>query len=172
MRVQFPTGARDKTTMRIIFLDMDGVMNSEQFITACVIENVYLKLGDYVDPEAVKRLNNLTDTSEAKIVISSSWRKLLDLESLQKLLKSKGVTGDIIDTTPDLFKERYGDGRPMVRGDEIYSWLSKHPEVTNFVIIDDDGDMSHLLPYLVRTDYLYGLQDEHIEAAKKLLSLT
>ena len=57
-----------------------------------------------------------------------------------------------------------------VRGDEIHEWLELHPEVTRFVILDDDSDMKHLLPYLLRTHPCEGLTDDITETAIKRLN--
>lgn len=61
-----------------------------------------------------------------------------------------------------------------LRGHEIQDWLrhraERRDDVEAFVIIDDDSDMDHLLPKLVKTTCATGLLDEHVEAAARLLS--
>ena len=46
------------------------------------------------------------------------------------------------------------------RGEEIAAWLAQHPNVTRFVILDDDKDMLDLLPHLVHCDNRQGVTDE------------
>lgn len=48
----------------------------------------------------------------------------------------------------------------QVRGHEIQEWLDDHPFVQRFVIVDDDGDMAHLMSKLVQTDFTDGLTKE------------
>ena len=49
-------------------------------------------------------------------------------------------------------------GHGVARGSEIQQWLDGHPEVRDFVIIDDGNDMLHLTPNLVLTDARNGFQ--------------
>ena len=79
-------------------------------------------------------------------------REAIGAESLGHL---EGVTAEI------------GTG---CRGDEIQDWLTRHPDVTQFVILDDDADMAHLLPYLVQTRTREGLTDEQTDEVIKRLS--
>jgi hypothetical protein len=124
-----------------------------------------------IDPDAVARLNSLLKETGAKIVISSSWRKLFDLETLQGLLVAKGFTGEVIDVTPDL------SGEPIEvpwqrreRGFEIEKWVKDNNPEATFVIFDDDSDMGNLHHRFIQTSWKYGLLDEHILRARELLS--
>lgn len=76
------------------------------------------------------------------------------------MFRRHGLVGNVIDMTP------LSSGP---RGAEIQAWLSKHPDVKDFVILDDSDDMLHLLPHLIRTNNEFGLQDEHVaEVLEKL----
>lgn len=71
----------------------------------------------------------------------------------------------ILDTTSIL--------RKCNRGDEIRSWLEKHPEVVSFVILDDDSDMCEFTETnLVKTSYARGLREEHVIKAIEMLNKT
>jgi hypothetical protein len=160
----------------VIFLDIDGVLNSIDFS-----KRTEHKWPDWpkwpdgqIDRDAVAHLNRLITATGAKIVISSSWRKMLDPEELAKVLARNGCIGEVIDETPDFFKLEFWerptpDGR-FVRGDEIQAWLDEHPEVEAFVIFDDDSDMGHLVDRLIQTDCQTGLLAEHVERAIALLT--
>ena len=150
---------------RIIFLDVDGVLNSAL---------VYGNLGpglERIDPDAVQRVNVITDATGAKVVISSSWRVLHPFADLLMALSKKGMTAPVVGVTPDLSStegELVYRGRP--RGDEIKAWLDAvSPPVTSFVILDDDDDMEPHMDHLVQTSFDDGLQDEHVERAIKML---
>lgn len=142
----------------IIFLDIDGVLNSLAFIKEPSFTGGLVG----IDPKAVAHLNRLVEATEACIVISSTWRILDSLKSIRRDIRNAGGSAyiQIIDKTPT--------GGPF-RGNEIQRWLDAHPNITNFIILDDDSDMEHLTPYLIQTNWETGLQDKHVEAAIKML---
>jgi hypothetical protein len=52
----------------------------------------------------------------------------------------RNLPGEVIGITPNLTYGRgFSDHTP--RGVEIQQWLDEHPDVTNYVILDDDSDM-------------------------------
>ena len=118
-------------------------------------------------PSCVAALNRITDTTGAKIVVSSVWRAD-GLMQCRKNLRGLGVTGPVLGITPHLF-----DGQTQLRrGHEIQAWMDDYEreEIEAFVILDDDSDMEHLLPFLVKTPFETGLTEEHADAAIKLLT--
>jgi histidinol phosphatase-like enzyme len=144
--------------MNIIFLDVDGVLNSEIFF-AERIKNIKMGPTRNIDPRAIQALNLLCNKVNAKVVISSSW-KSGGLIFMQDILKLAGATFDIIDITPDL------RGDHCFRGNEIYLWIKENEKLLgkpytdyhSYVIIDDDSDM--LLwqrENFFQTDYYSGL---------------
>ncbi len=153
--------------MKIIFLDIDGVLNSGDFLWTP--EHQALDQSDdrnWFDPAAVARLNRIIEATGAKCVLSSTWRILHTIEEMDGFMKAAGFTGAFIGKT-----SRFGS----FRGEQIQEWLegaveSGPDEVESFVILDDDSDMVHLTPYLVKTDFQHGLQDEHVERAIAMLS--
>ena len=152
-------------TINIVFLDVDGVLNSIAFLKA----NPDLHPDDHIDPLNVKRLNDLTDATGAKIVVSSTWRLpflwINDLAGLKALLARHGVTGDIIGMTPSLNPHQ-------PRGKEIQQWMDDSGlDIGNIVILDDDSDMAHLWNLLVKTDLFNGgLQDHDVALAIQILN--
>lgn len=112
----------------------------------------------WIDPQAVSYLNAMTNATEAKIVVTSTWRRYCDVI---KLLEDAGVTGEIIGCTP------YIDGAS--RGSEIEEWLS-YQEVDKFVILDDDADMDDLMPFLIPTEWATGLELWHVKEVIDRLS--
>ena len=137
--------------MNIIFLDIDGVMNSTEDRFSTELEN-----RDYWI-----RLKRLTNETNSAIVLSSSWRII---ERLTNLVKKRLKEYDIkyVDKTP------YLSGR----GNEIKIWLeSTNIKVDKFVIIDDEiSDIVDLFPNnVVKIDMYKGLQDDDVEKAIKIL---
>lgn len=153
--------------MNVIFLDIDGVLNSENYVKKC--GDAWT--GDQLDPEAIARLNKLTTLGNASIVVSSSWRIIpggvMSSHDMASLLNQHGVVAPIIGVTPYLDSDR---------AIEIDFWLQDHPEVKNFVILDDDrleakcdSEDPYLNDRFVRTTWWTGLQDQHVERALKIL---
>jgi hypothetical protein len=164
--------------VRALFLDMDGVLNSSEFfdrIRPTRGRAPSPQTNEYwitmVDPLAVMRLNRILEGSGAKVVISSSWRYYRSADDMQRILSAKGFVGDIIGSTPDFQTEVRSDFR---RGNEIETWFvkNKHLDVESFVILDDLSEDSFvgLLPNFVKTTWAYGLRDEHVARALKILS--
>lgn len=172
--------------MRVIFLDIDGVLNSEAY--ARTLEEKHRQLGhtsevpcgcfklfSHIDRDAVSRLNRLVAETSAKIVVISTWRKKFGVPELQALLVDHGLVGEVIATTPDGYRTpelRQGlapDAR-IFRGHEIDFWLQQHPEVDGFVILDDDSDMVMHGNRLVQTDCEEGLLDDHVDLAIRVMS--
>lgn len=125
--------------MRIIFLDIDGVLNCEIFFKQRVKSTSIIEHPDNsICKERVSWLNDLCKETEAKVVISSTWRHS-GLQYCKDVLERRGATFDVIDVTPDLSF----DG--AVRGNEIKYWIDKNIEnpsdYRDYVIIDDDSDM-------------------------------
>ena len=77
------------------------------------------------------------------IVVSSTWR--LD-DNYKECLINGGLRNgiEILGRTPCLSGEN--------RGAEIQKYLTDHPEITNFLIFDDDTDMGDLIDRLVECD--------------------
>jgi hypothetical protein len=108
------------------------------------------------------------EVTGAHLVISSSWRRRRSRAELSAILAERGYTGGIFDVTP-----RHGrppEGERLVRAGEITAWLASHPEVTSFVILDDDADFGPLASRHVRTDAAAGLTDGDVARACSILA--
>lgn len=178
--------------VNMIFLDIDGVLNSEAHLrrlddqhrqrghadptrpkheTTCEC----YRLERQIDRNAVTRLNRLVVKTGAKIVVSSSWRKLLDPPELHRILMNHGLIAEIIGETPEGHTDpemlvTYGHIARIFRGHEIDLWLKRHPEVEHFVILDDGSDMEMHTHRLVHTDCEEGLLDEHVDLAIHMMT--
>lgn len=128
---------------KIIFLDIDGVLN--------VYPQGRDKYGSTFHTHFEDNLQEIIDKTNAKIVISSTWR-YSGLKVMQNMWRDRGLAGEVIDITPI---EPNG-----IRGDEIAYWL-QHNQVDTYVIIDDDSDMlPEQMPYFVRTSENYNHTDK------------
>lgn len=122
---------------KILFLDIDGCLNSKQFeqYKRSQIKKGYLipdfPLSQY-DLRAVNNLNMIIEQTDCDIVLSSDWRFS---KGIYETLRKAGLCKDPIGITPCL-------GSYPVRGKEIGSYLAKCAidgmRIDRYVIIDDD----------------------------------
>lgn len=162
--------------MKIIFLDIDGVLNSidyqnsllmstdEKGISRAEIRDVY---GQTFDPRCENWLAYIIAKTKAKIVISSSWR-FSGVFVMQKMWEYRKLAGEVIGRTP-IHTDNQHTVENGERGGEIAQWL-KENEVENYIIIDDDSDMlPEQMQNFVKTDYEFGLTRILAEKAVKIL---
>lgn len=154
--------------MKIIFLDIDGVLNS-------VLFEAEQKAGDdsRIDSTRVKLLSEIVERTGASIVLSSTWREDWDSDPMicgndgkyiNECLCECGLS--IIDKTPYL---SYSDERRL----EISTWIARHrSEVESFVILDDIlAGWGELWDRVVVTNpYGRGLERRHVEEAVYILN--
>lgn len=156
--------------MKVLFLDFDGVLNSAAsfgYEERRREKNPELKLGPVNETLCNVCTSNfqviLEHFPQLKVVISSSWRTLFTLDWLKDKLASYGIDSSrVIDKTPG--------SDWTFRGCEINEWLSKHPEVTTFVVLDDN-EIGDGIPdsKIVKTSWNVGLTLPHaLEAIQKL----
>ena len=157
--------------MKIIFLDIDGVicLSREWGSRARKLKRWELEGGEGEPPVtirlddfnkiAVDVLNDIILTSGADLVISSDWRLYATLDEMKDLFHQFGVIKGPVDFTPEL---QTLTKHANIRVDEINLWLSKHPEVTKWVAIDD-LDLSELENF-VKTREREGLKQCNISS--------
>lgn len=139
--------------MNVLFLDVDGVLNSAAWFASQPPMSV-----TEVDARAVRRVQRIIARTGAKVVLSSSWRHTPELI---EQLRAAGVPID------DVTGPRSPHGN---RGVEIADWLRAHPEVTTFAIVDDDADAGDCAPErFVRTYWRTGMYGKHERAIIELL---
>lgn len=174
---------------KIVFLDIDGVLNSEEWVDKCFNKLVSDDICDSdVDPDAINRLIKFLDDTNAKIVLSSSWRSLnvqstiLEFSTFKHELLKKLIPY-IIGVTPRFYEYRK-------RGNEIKYWMDmlstdyntlvkrgyilENVELSKdyrYVIVDDDSDMLEGQNF-VQTDFQTGLTDEDVNEMKAFLEVS
>ena len=142
--------------MKVIFLDIDGVLNDwDWYCEADIVKDGFESL---LDPKRIALIQQLVDLTGARICLSTSWR--IDPQCKSMLInKGLGTPSTYIGQTPSL------DGP---RRNEISNWLAKHPEVTSYVVIDDDEDAG-ITNRFVHTDMCTGFTKEHLQEAVRIL---
>lgn len=160
--------------MKIIFLDVDGVLNCSTSKSFCH-DDLY-GIITWVDSDKVKRLAKIVEITGAEIVLSSDWkdgwnkyytgRRPSHVKYLDNHLYKKGKL-TIKDKTPNTSKGSW------FRGNEILTYLRSHQDVENYVILDDtffeDFSIKEISEHLVLTDHKVGLTDSDVEKAVKIL---
>jgi hypothetical protein len=151
--------------MKVLFLDIDGVLNSRKWYEAnkeaiALESGIMYRAAVELDPAACALVNGLCTEFSLAIVISSTWRRLHTTREIQMMFASRGLHAPIIGSTPQL--------RSGFRGQEIEEWLYDHPGIKKYVILDDDGDFIFGQP-LVQTDNRLGVTTTNIWEARDLL---
>lgn len=155
--------------MKIIFLDIDGVLTT-----------LSTKWQTF-HPDCVKALKRVLDVTDAKIVLSSAWRHgfidwrtenhcLVDSKNainvMKELFTDCGLPADsLIGKTPFNLSEH--------RGKEISEWLKRNEAsgVESFVVLDDDSDIEPFQDRFVQTHPDNGMDEENADKAISLLTL-
>lgn len=178
------------THSKIIFLDVDGVIN--------VGQDDY----QFFNEQCLEQLRWLINHTGAKVVISSSWREG-DLEKTKKhfpIWLRKHIIGETVRGYHNVVE---GSSLPIVRGNEIKHWVDRNlrypwhvrPSLTkeyseynddgwfvkmranvvnvdyHYVIFDDDSDMLlEQAPHFVQTDPEVGLTHDNVFDAQRILT--
>lgn len=170
-----------KEDLKVIFLDVDGVLTHEDYLNG---------VEEDLDREKITLLKQIVEQTNAKIVLSSTWRKcnktLLRTKRnpykiLEKLLKEQEL--EIYDCTPvlqEIQKINNITTNKIVkinhkRAKEILLWIERNnPE--SYVILDDnthDFIEYNLDKYQIQTNYYdNGLKQEHVNKAIEILNKT
>ena len=155
--------------MKIIFLDIDGVLNSDTYLKSRPANSA----DNRIDLSRVKLLADLVKSTNAKIVLTSTWR--VDWNMIPLLC---GNFGKYINECFSAYGISIFDKTPCIsllngRRKEIVTWLSRHRgDVESFVILDDmDFGWEELHSSVVITNPQgYGLEEEHVQKAIELLN--
>ena len=162
--------------MKVIFLDIDGVLNAHEYDPEV--------LSGQIRRDKVDLLNRILKVTGAKIVMSSAWRYLVhrgecSLKGPEWLLRSHGMLANrligVTRTDTQLIRGRY-DGTQHwpadnERGQQISDWLVDNT-VDAYVVIDDlDLGISGMHPF-VHTDGTVGLTEVDAEKAINILGMS
>ncbi|MBQ3020664.1 MAG: hypothetical protein IJD92_00385 [Bacilli bacterium] len=150
--------------MNIIFLDVDGVLNSIDNLERVYKETNKPHSGfNYpFDEMCLGNLKILVEKTNAKLVITSIWRKSeIGKRKLLEVLKKYDLDKYVIGFTEVL---------NSTREEEIKKYLSNLEGKINYIILDDKTDFYELASFLVNTNIKYGLTKEDVEMGIKKLT--
>ncbi len=155
--------------MNILFLDVDGVLNSHIYLC-----NKYDEKGkkaltreEFIDPECMYVLKEIVKKFDFCIVIISAW-KIIDEEYalLKKIFLKFNL--HILDRT-----KNYGSKR----GREINEWINNN-NIKKYVVLDDeifdDYKQYNILNHLVKTNFYdeHALTYTHLNRIKEIMDET
>ena len=117
---------------KYIFLDIDGVLNSEHTWDD--------KMSNFICDQYLENLRNIVEKTEAKIILSSSWRvyfgeytkeprNIFAIHLVQALAKHNLKLHDMTPCIKGKFSNE--------RGLEIRTYIDKH-NIKDYVVIDDE----------------------------------
>jgi hypothetical protein len=138
------TGSAQPPPRPVIFLDIDDALNrsgskSDQHS---------------IDNTLLDRFKRLATSVDAGVVLVSTWPR-----AGARPAHNLGIPFE--DVVPDL--------RPRCRGDEVRAWLRSHPDVTRFMILDDDDNGYGEMPLFQPNPYT-GLSDSVAGAVDAFLT--
>lgn len=147
--------------MKVIFLDIDGVVATFECKWQLDINKLLL-------------LHDIIFDTDAKIVISSSWRHgCKTIEELKHKFRTFRLPRLLQDTIDDIFLQ-YIVGMTSNagnRGEEIKQYLETHNDIESYVILDDDSDMlDEQLFNFVQTDGFEGITTREVKLCKSILN--
>ena len=161
---------------KVIFLDIDGVLNSNFWNDNHQNE---ISDGTLIDEEKIKLLGNLVRSTDAKIILHSGWKFWFDsylnplreeAAKLKNLLLEEGIY--IEGVTPDFSTDEIRRTKKfsLVKAKEVLGWLDKHNDVSEWIVIDDlDLHSAEIEKFQIKTNASIGLTIENVNEAKMLL---
>lgn len=154
--------------MKVVFLDVDGVLNNSR--TNSRTPEGFTGISNTL----LDRFAHFVKETDAKIVLTSTWKEEWDKNPkmcapdgayLARKLRQKGVY--ILDKTDE---SATGMAR---RGAAIKLYLDSHPEIDDFVVLDDNEfdfyDYPEIAERFVHTNEVEGLTNLDIEKATAIL---
>lgn len=156
---------------KIIFLDIDGVLNSEDWFNKFIMNvksgNTYNGQNNMIDPDAINRVVKICKETGARIVISSSWRLNTITETIKDMYRYVDflpLLKYIVGITPRI--------SPGCYGKEIQSWIDNcknNSEYTNteienkikYIIISNSTEiLDSQMNNFIQTKTSYGITDD------------
>ena len=167
--------------MKVLFLDIDGVLNAHEWDEEVLCGQIHC--------DKVDRLNRVLRATGAKVVLSSAWRYILhrgecNLIGLEWLFRSHGIlAGRLVGVTrPDTMERPVYSGDPGTlpqvneRGHQILEWIHLAPgmvgvPVKQYAVVDDlDLGITDARHPCVITDGKTGLTDADADRLIQLLN--
>jgi hypothetical protein len=155
----------------IIFLDIDGVLNSTEwsesrplrdFIPPRLAQQAFDE--ERIDLNCVELLRTVVQLTGARLVMTSTWRRRIGVSEFVRLFALYGWNeAPVIGVTPRI--------AGLIRGDEVEAWLSNNDYAGPYVCVDDDDDFRIGQP-LIQTNREVGMTRLDAERCVEVLTST
>jgi hypothetical protein len=151
---------------KIIFLSVDGVVNSA--VKRRIAAAADPPCQDPLSPILVKRIWRLARSTKSKIVVTRAWDgREYSLKRLRRVFQRHGFLTPRATMVGVLYDRA-----------DVQLWLSRHPTVEKFAVIDiREAEYAkclylppHLQHHFVQTNFIVGLQEHQVNHATKLLT--
>lgn len=159
--------------MKLIFLDLEGVLNSTKFwLKGCPPPSANSPYNMF-DPEAISLINKIIEMTDAEIVLTSTLR--IYYKKINKFFENIGIKGKLNGILSGKYEsERYNRKDEFkAKGKEIAEYIdSLNNPVSSWCIIDDE-DIEFLETQkskLIKTDFINGLTLENVNKIIELLN--
>ena len=139
--------------MKLLFLDIDGVMTNDDTI---INPNHICSFSK----SCVEVLNQILQTHQVKIILTSSWRTVFDAEKQNQIFIENGIIQTPAGQTPSISN--------LKRGLEIKKYLEKR-KPTHFLILDD-MEIPGFPNNFLRINPATGLTPEHLPEINRILN--
>ena len=162
--------------MNYIFLDIDGVLTSTLETPGSYINHSPAEYG--ISASCIERLIKLADTCNAKVVISSNWRRFPD-DGVWVHSKEKQLKNPLPGLKKKLGSRYIGDlthERHLTKSEALELWFEDGDidwKECHFVVFDDDFregfSWSKFRKHFILTDNTCGLTDKDCKNAMRIL---
>lgn len=158
--------------MNYIFLDIDGVLNSQKYVLKTDKKKDIPRIERNFDQRAIKRLGKICKQNHAQVILSSSWRY-----GFNKIMEHDQE--DVYSSTLNKYFKKYDIKiierttlEHMDRGAQINKYIREHLRYAdNYLIIDDE--IKDIIVYIakdkvVKTQFKTGLLYKHVRQCRKI----
>lgn len=159
-------------SLRVVFLDVDGVLNHSAVYAACTRRGGPTIPEDWIDPRCVARVDTLCDRTGAVLVISSSWPSYLGNVRFEEVMRACGLRAPIVGFCSGAVPEGVAPEESHTRWGLISGWLAGRSRVESWVILDDCDWAGFPADRFIQTDQAVGVTDADVERAVSILLRT
>lgn len=149
---------------KVIFVDIDGPLSYDLCYGKIKVTDS-LNLPYQWDQEECDALAEIIRRTDAKVVISSDWKKYFSKEQLGQFFEFYGIPNTIIGVTHDQ-KAKLSSDRTYDRAKQIADWVNDHvDEIETWVAIDDMEigskfeDMTEDYPHITKNNHVWLIGD-------------
>lgn len=153
--------------MKYIFLDIDGVLNFQGCELFCEVSN------SYFSQKCIDNLNKIIESTDAEIILISSWKDTCSLKTIKDTFNSLGIIKEIKDCTISLYKnlnDIYMRLKTFSRNIEILEYIAENInyKTDKYVVLDDA--LLDVKNHIKTSFHGSGLTEKHVDEAIKILN--